>query len=71
MSSQHGFAIRVNYTPIQRYSRFKKFSRAETRVGWKAYMNSVGDCVKFTVKKSVMLHGVQHFGSQDGECTVQ
>jgi len=61
---------RKAYTPIRRCSRFKKFCRAQTGGGWWDYINSVADRVNFTVNKPVMLHGVQHFGSQGGEYTV-
>ena len=34
------------------------------------YNSSNPDRIHFTVSKPVMLHGVQHFGSRDGEHTV-
>ena len=53
-------------TPIRRCSRFKK----NVSPAWWGYTNSKPDRIFFTVNKPVMLHGVQHFGSQGGEYTV-
>ena len=55
---------------ILRFSRFKKFTPAGTPIGWWSYTSTFADRIYFTVNKSVMLHGVQHFGSDGGECAV-
>ena len=57
---------------IRRYTRFKNIfspvASADLRK-WN-YDSSKPDRIHFTVSKPVMLHGVQHFGSRDGEYTV-
>ena len=51
---------------IRRCPRFKNIHAPGS---WN-YNSSKPDCINFTVSKPVMLHGVQHFGSRDGEYTV-
>ena len=54
---------------IRRCSRFKNINTPDASLMWR-YNRSRPDCINFTVSKPVMLHGVQHFGSHDGEYTV-
>jgi len=56
---------RIASTLIRRCSRFKKFFQP----GWN-YTSCKADRVFFTVNKPVVLHGVEHFGSQGGEYAV-
>ena len=63
---------RIASTLIRRCSRFEKFSSKSASLsgrGWN-YSTSIADRVYFTANKPVMLHGVQHFGSQGGGYTV-
>ena len=58
-------ASRIDST-IHRCFRFETFNSPVERWGY----SGKTDCIIFTVKKPVRLHGVQHFGSEGGEYTV-
>ena len=56
--------------PNHRCSRFIKFLPARARGNWWDYSRHDADRINFTVNKSIMLRGVQHFGSEGAEYTV-
>ncbi|KAL9956938.1 hypothetical protein ACROYT_G038502 [Oculina patagonica] len=62
--------------PIYRCSRFVKFfpaggpSSERSNVWDYSRPDASADCINLTVNKPMMLHGVEHFGSQGGEYTV-
>ncbi|KAL9956928.1 hypothetical protein ACROYT_G038489 [Oculina patagonica] len=59
-------------TAVNRCSRFQKFVPASTSgIIWDYSRESAcADRINFTVNKPIMLHGVEHFGSEGGEYTV-
>jgi len=57
-------APRKDYSTVHRCQRFRI-----VRNGW-TYVIFPNCIINFTVDKPIMLHGVQHFGSEGGNCTV-
>ena len=51
---------------IKSFHRCHRFANLQLPVTSWSYSGSVSDCIKLTVNKSIMLHGVQHFGSEGG-----
>ena len=55
---------------LRRCQRFETASQTFCSCCSWGHSGSRTDCLNFTVNKSIMLHGVQHFGSEGGEYTV-
>jgi len=56
-------APRKNYSTVHLCQRFQAFG-----IGWS--YGTMPNCLNFSVNKPIMLHGVQHFGSEGGIYTV-
>ena len=56
---------RMDASILHRCQRFRAFN-----TGWGYGMRKSPDCINFSVNKPIMLHGVQHFGSEGGNYTV-